>query len=166
MNPASTTTQPRILLVEDEPITRDILADLLRMAGYDAVCAGTGEQALVTLRGERGRIDGLFTHIELPGLVDGWIVADEFRSMRPSGPIVFAGRPGSAAQVGAAARLVGSPVLPPKVVEAFAILCGREQEVARSRHALREIVEAGLEGTVGSAMPPVADGPQRLRARG
>ena len=164
MNPAST-SQPRILVVEEEPIIRDILADLLRMAGYEPVCAGTGEEALLTLRRERGRIDGLFTHIELPGLIDGWIVAEEFRSMQPSGPIVFAGRPGSAAQVGAAAGLVDSPVLPPKVVEAFAILYGREREVARSRHALREIVEAGLEGAVGSAGQPAVTGPQRLRAR-
>ena len=130
MNPA--TTKPRILVVEDQPIARDILTDLLRMAGYEAVCAGTGEQALVTLMRERGRVDGLFTEIELPGLVDGWIVAEEFRNMQPSGPIVF----GSAAERaatphGPATDVVASPVLPPKVVEAFARLYGREQEAAR-----------------------------------
>jgi CheY-like chemotaxis protein len=164
MNPA-VTSQPRILIVEDEPIARDILTDLLRMAGYETVCAATGEQALLTLMRERDRIDGLFTEIDLPGLVDGWIVAEEFRNARPSGPAVLAGRPRSVPQLGAATHLLASPVLPPKVVEAFASLRGKGHEVARSRHALREIVEAGLEGAVGSAGQPAApDMPQKLRA--
>ena len=165
MNPAST-SQPRILVVEGEPIASGILSDLLRMAGYEAVCAGTGEQALLTLMRERGRIDAVFTEVELPGLVDGWMVAEEFRSTRPAGPIVFAARPGSEAQIGAGSAVVASPVLPPKVVEALATLDGKVQEVARSRRALREIVEAGLDEAIGSAGPSVVEGPQRVRATG
>src|ERR671914_649190 len=72
-------TRPRILVVEDEPIAREILGDLLKMAGYDVLSAHTGEQALLLLVQERGRIDCLFTAVELPGLVDGWMLADEFR---------------------------------------------------------------------------------------
>jgi two-component system, OmpR family, response regulator len=165
MNPA--TTKPRILVVEDQPIARDILTDLLRMAGYEAVCAGTGEQALVTLMRERGRVDGLFTEIELPGLVDGWIVAEEFRNTQPSGPVVFAGGPDRATTPrGAATDVVPSPVLPPKVVEAFARLYGRDHEVARSRRALREIAETGLDEPIESAPPVAAEGRQKARARG
>ncbi|HEY7382308.1 MAG TPA: response regulator [Beijerinckiaceae bacterium] len=165
MNPAST-SKPRILVVEDEPIARDLLNDLLRMAGFAPVCVGAGEQALLTLRRERGRIDGLFTHIELPGLVDGWIVAEEFRNTRPLGPIVLAGPPGAVAQLGTTTDFVASPVLPPKVIEAFATLYGREQRVAQARHSLPGIVEAGLEDVVVGAAQPVVDGPQRVWARG
>ena len=78
----------RVLVVEDEPIAREILGDLLKMAGYDVLSAGTGEQALLTLVRERGRIDCLFTAVELPGLVDGWMVAVRSASgSRPPPPI-------------------------------------------------------------------------------
>jgi CheY-like chemotaxis protein len=161
-------SKPRILVVEDEPVARDILSDLLRMGGYDAVCASTGEQALLILRRERDRIDGLFTEIALPGLVDGWMVAEEFRGMRPAGPVVFAGRcDGAATQFGTATDVVASPVLPPRALEAFSRLCGKDQEVVRSRHALRAVVEAGLDEVAASAAPPAAaEGQQRVRARG
>ena len=39
----------RVLVVEDEPIAREILGDLLKMAGYDVLSARTGEQALLSL---------------------------------------------------------------------------------------------------------------------
>src|SRR3712207_9374998 len=82
--------KPRVLVVEDEPIAREILGDLLKMAGYDVLSARTGEQALLTLVQERGRIDCLFTAVELPGLVDGWLVADEVRGADAALPRVRA----------------------------------------------------------------------------
>ena len=108
----------RVLVVEGEPISRQLLAELLRMAGYDAVVAHSGEEALLILTRERGRLDGLFTAVELPGLVDGWMVADEFRSAQPARPIVFASdavqpRPRPAAV------FVRCPTAPPEVVEAL-----------------------------------------------
>jgi two-component system OmpR family response regulator len=135
MNPA-TVNKLRILIVEDQPIARDILADLLRMAGYEPISAATGEQALLTLVRERDRIDGLFTELELPGLVDGTIVVEEFRSQRPSGQVVFASRYEDAGRRCAErTAFVRSPVSPPKVVEAFAGLMGRAETVARLRRA-------------------------------
>src|SRR5918998_3975177 len=81
--------KPRVLIVEDEPIAREILADLLRMAGYEVISDHSGEQALLTLVRERGRIDCLLTAIELPGLVDGWMLAEEFRVTNGALPVVF-----------------------------------------------------------------------------
>ena len=80
----------RILVVQDEAITRELLAHLLRMGGYEVLCADTGERALMTMRKWRGRIDRLFTGIKLPGLVDGWILGDEFRVSNPLRPILYA----------------------------------------------------------------------------
>ena len=80
----------RILVVEQEPIAREILADLLKMAGYDVLATHNGEQALLALMQERGRLDCLFTAVELPGLVDGWMLAEEFRSNDAARPVVFA----------------------------------------------------------------------------
>ena len=133
MNKAAT-DKTRILVVEDEPIAREILADLLKMAGYDVLLAHSGEQALLTLVQERGRLDCLFTAVELPGLVDGWMLADEFRVADASMPVVFATRSKPAkAQRTAGAAFVARPVLPPKVVEAVKKVTGRSAAVPRAR---------------------------------
>ena len=80
----------RVLIVQNDAITRELLVHLLRMGGYDILSVDTGERAFITMREWRGRIDCLFTDINLPGLVDGWIVGDEFRLCNPLRPIVFA----------------------------------------------------------------------------
>jgi CheY-like chemotaxis protein len=123
----------RVLVVEDEPIAREILSDLLKMAGYEVLSARTGEQALLTLVQERGRIDCLFTAVDLPGLVDGWMLADELRVVNPALPVVFAARtkPAKARRL-AAAAFVAHPVLPPKAVEAVNKATGRSAAAPRT----------------------------------
>jgi CheY-like chemotaxis protein len=100
----------RVLVVEGEPIAREILADLLKMADYDVVSGHSGEQALLTLRQERGRIDCLFTAVELPGLVDGWMLADEFRTTEAAKPVVFAtaSKPSRARRLQGTAQIAGT----------------------------------------------------------
>ena len=133
--------KPQVLVVEDEPISREILADLLKMAGYDVVCAQSGEQALLTLVRERGRIDCLFTAVDLPGLVDGWMVADEFRIADVAMPVVFATKAKPAkARRSENAAFVAYPVLPPKVVEAVNKVTGRTAAVLRSRRLPPRVV--------------------------
>ena len=134
--------KPRVLIVEDEPIAREILSDLLRMAGYEVLSDHSGEQALLTLLRERGRIDCLLTAIELPGLVDGWMLAEEFRVTNAALPVVFAARskPAKARRMQHAA-FVAHPVLPPKAVEAVKKLTGRHA-VRGSRRLPQIVVEA------------------------
>jgi CheY-like chemotaxis protein len=136
----------RVLIVEDEPIAREILGDLLKMAGYDVLSAHTGEQALLTLLQERGRIHCLFTAVELPGLVDGWMLADEFRVTDATRPIVFAARSQPAeARCPEGAMFVARPVLPPKAVEAVNTMTGKAaaakaSAAMQSGHALPRVV--------------------------
>lgn len=80
----------RVLVVQDEAISRELLAHLLRMSGYEPLAADTGESAFTTIRRWRGRIDCLFSTIRLPGLIDGWIVGDEFRRLNPNRPVLYA----------------------------------------------------------------------------
>jgi CheY-like chemotaxis protein len=131
----------RVLVVEDEPIAREILGDLLKMAGYDVLSVRTGEQALLTLVQERGRIDCLLTAVELPGLVDGWMVADEFRASDQAMPVVFAAksRPNEGPWLEGAA-FVARPVLPPAAVEAVKELTGRSGAALRSRRVPPRVV--------------------------
>lgn len=78
-----------VLVVEDSFILLDIIAQLCASQGTRVVEASSGEAALTILR-ERGRdIDWLFTDINLPGLIDGWTVAEAFRAQHPDRPVVY-----------------------------------------------------------------------------
>jgi len=45
-------TSPRVLVVDDEPVIRDLLQVVLGSAGYQVVCLESGRQALKRLREE------------------------------------------------------------------------------------------------------------------
>jgi CheY-like chemotaxis protein len=151
----------RVLVVEDEPIAREILGDLLKMAGYDVLSTHSGEQALLTLVQERGRIDCLLTAVELPGLVDGWMLAEEFRITDVGLPIVFAtGSIPTEARPAERTAFIARPVLPPKAVEAVNQITGR---IAGARPAPPRVVAETV-----APMAPLEDTATdgRLRAAG
>jgi two-component system, OmpR family, response regulator len=109
-----------ILVVEDEAVVRDLLVAELQDAGYDVVAVEAGEPALEVLRDRRRDIDWLFTDIRLPGVIDGWRVADEFRLTHPFRPVVYA----TAYAPEQARQLQGSfffrkPYRPDQIVAAF-----------------------------------------------
>jgi len=79
----------RVLIVQNEAIARELWAHFLQMGGYDVLSSETGERALTLARRWRGRIDCLVTAVKLPGLVDGWMVADAFRLCNPLRPVVY-----------------------------------------------------------------------------
>ena len=80
----------RVLIVDQNPMSRQLTAEYLQAAGYDVVSVATGERALVLLREWPRRTDWLCTVVELPGLVDGWILADEYHQTHPSRPVIYA----------------------------------------------------------------------------
>ena len=128
------TRKPQILVVQNEPIAREILCNLLMMAGYEVMSVQTGEQALLTLVRERGRIDCLFTEIELSGLVDGRMLANEFRHADAGKPVVFAAEAKPAkARRGVGTSYVSRPALPSKVVEAVNKVTGRADAALKAR---------------------------------
>ena len=79
-----------VLFVEDDPELRDAVAAELAEAGFEVLTAATGEDAMLLLRERAGAIHWLFTDLRLPGIVDGWRVADEFRFSYPLRPVIFA----------------------------------------------------------------------------
>ncbi|MCJ2083256.1 response regulator [Methylobacterium sp. J-090] len=80
----------RVLIVEDNYLLLDMLTRVCEQGGLHVIPASSGEAALTAIR-ETGRaIDWLFTDINLPGLVDGWSVADAFRALHPGRPVVYA----------------------------------------------------------------------------
>jgi CheY-like chemotaxis protein len=56
----------RVLVVDDEPAVRDVLARILRRAGHEVTVAASGEQALELFI--PGQYDLLFTDLGMPGM--------------------------------------------------------------------------------------------------
>jgi DNA-binding response OmpR family regulator len=65
-----------VLIVEDQPPTRELLAILLRRAGYEVICASDGESALALF--DRWSPDVVLLDLDLPGM-SGWEVLTALR---------------------------------------------------------------------------------------
>ena len=87
MNPSE---QERILIVDTNPLFLERLARELRARNFDVVAAGSGAQAFQFLRDWDHSIDWLFSRATLPGLIDGWILADEYHDSHPTRAAVIA----------------------------------------------------------------------------
>jgi CheY-like chemotaxis protein len=82
----------RILIVETNTDFQSSLALALGEAGFEVMTAATGEQAFRLLRDWRRPIDWLYTQAILPGLIDGWILADQHRDNHPDRPAIIGAR--------------------------------------------------------------------------
>jgi CheY-like chemotaxis protein len=80
----TTTNQERILLVDTNPLFLERLAQELRARHFDVVATGSAEQAFHVLRDWHHPVDWLFSRASLPGLIDGWILADEYHDSHPN----------------------------------------------------------------------------------
>jgi DNA-binding NtrC family response regulator len=80
--------QEEILLVDDNHVFREALAQRLRTAGYDVMTAETGEQAFWLVRSWERPIAWLYTRAALPSLIDGWILADAYHEVHAQRPVV------------------------------------------------------------------------------
>jgi PAS domain S-box-containing protein len=76
-----------VLVVEDEPVVRGLIVELLTELGYHTLEASDGPKGLEILQSKR-HIDLLVTDIGLPGL-NGRQVADAGRLLRPTLKILF-----------------------------------------------------------------------------
>ncbi|MBS3024903.1 ATP-binding protein [Acidiphilium multivorum] len=81
-------TSGLILVVDDEPGLRTLLADMLREQGFSVRMAADAEAALAILRAEPD-IDLLIADIGLPGAMNGRQLALAARADRPELPLLF-----------------------------------------------------------------------------
>ena len=77
-----------ILLIDDEPIVRMLMVEVLEELGYIVVEAQDGPSGLKALESE-SRIDLLITDVGLPGGMNGRQVADAARVRRPGLKVLF-----------------------------------------------------------------------------
>ena len=84
----ATDRRPIVLVVEDEPLLREMIAFEFELSGFEVIDAGSAEEALLRLQ-EMRTLDLLFTDIRLPGM-DGWSLATEVRSLYADAPVIYA----------------------------------------------------------------------------
>lgn len=95
-----------VLLVEDEILIREGLADHLEECGYRVLRAGSGDCALAILEDPLCPVDLVFTDLRMPGHLDGiglvkWIAAN-----RRDLPVIVAS--GNLGKEAAVAQLCGA----------------------------------------------------------
>ncbi len=84
---AGTDSGEVVLVVEDEPVVRALIVEVLTELGYQPLEAADGPSGLGILQSSR-RIDLLITDVGLPGL-NGRQVADAARAVRPNLKVLF-----------------------------------------------------------------------------
>ena len=93
--PAEAITEVRggketILVVEDEPVLRDLAQVILQECGYEVLEAGTGSEALRVWETHRGHVDLLLTDMVMPDGMSGMELAQRLRDTHPDLKIIFA----------------------------------------------------------------------------
>ena len=80
-------TGETVLVVEDEPVVRGVILEMLGEQGYRTLEAVDGPAGLRLLRGD-ARVDLLVTDVGLPGM-NGRQLADQAREMQPGLKVLF-----------------------------------------------------------------------------
>jgi GAF domain-containing protein/CheY-like chemotaxis protein len=73
-----------VLVVDDEPEVRAVLAELLTCHGYSVIQAETGREALAVA--DSRHVDLLLTDLSMPEM-SGWEVVAAYRERHPGGPV-------------------------------------------------------------------------------
>jgi DNA-binding NtrC family response regulator len=78
----------RVLVVDDDPVQRRILEEMIKRLGYETKTAQGGEQAIQILEGaDASSISLVLLDLVMPG-VDGFAVLDRFQSRQGTPPII------------------------------------------------------------------------------
>jgi signal transduction histidine kinase/CheY-like chemotaxis protein len=77
-----------VMVIDDEPTIRMLIAEVLADGGYSAIEASDGPAGLRVLQSS-AKIDLLITDVGLPGGMNGRQVADAARSLRPGLKVLF-----------------------------------------------------------------------------
>jgi len=86
--PAPTRGHETILVVEDEEAVKRLVTRVLGQLGYNIHAVGSGDEAVAFLADDGHHLDLLLTDIVLPGNVQGDILAEQARDLRPGLPII------------------------------------------------------------------------------
>ena len=74
--------------MEDEPLVRGMVAEILRPLGYQVLEAANGDEALRVSERHRGPVHLLLTDVVMPGM-SGRELAEQLLSRRPETKVLF-----------------------------------------------------------------------------
>lgn len=83
----TSTSTASVLVVEDEPLVRDYVSDILGQSGFDVVEAATGEEALSRLA--EGGVCAVVSDVAMPGRLNGFELARRVREKSPRTGVVL-----------------------------------------------------------------------------
>lgn len=106
-----------VLVVEDEMLVRDMIAQELEDEGFAVTQASTGDQAFMLLQQKPFAL--LLTDIRLPGKLDGWTLAEQAKKLYPSLQVLYVtGYSPGEARLAPESRLILKPYKLSEVVAA------------------------------------------------
>ena len=125
--PSPSSPAKHVLVVEDEPMLRELEAEVLRNAGYAVEEAGSGDAAIRLL--DTQRLDLVLLDLVMPG-VDGWDVLKHIQTLPSPPPVVVASGSTEALTADPLSRQVLGYLLKPFRAEDLLKMC--EQVLAAS----------------------------------
>jgi DNA-binding response OmpR family regulator len=113
-----------VLLVEDDPVVREIIECVLAASGLEVTGASTGDEALALLR-QGYRFELLLTDLQLPGDHDGWSIAVEARRFSQRIPVIYLTATHQQSNPVNGSVFLRKPVSPKLLLEVVGALLGR-----------------------------------------
>jgi two-component system cell cycle sensor histidine kinase/response regulator CckA len=80
--------KPTILVVDDEPVVRNLVATMLTQFGYQTLTADSGTTALAVYKKHNQPIDLLLTDVVAPGM-SGPMLADQLTALQPGLKVLY-----------------------------------------------------------------------------
>ena len=78
-----------VLVVEDEVLTRLVIAEYLRECGYRVHEAVSADEAIAILQSPEVSVDVVFSDVEMPGSMDGFGLARWIRANKPGMQVIL-----------------------------------------------------------------------------
>lgn len=110
------------LVVEDEPLVRQLAADLLEEHGFQVIGADRADDALRALE-SRSDVSLLFTDIQLPGALNGIELAWIVRERWPQVDLIITSGRAVATKMPATACFIAKPYKPSDLMRLIDLLC-------------------------------------------
>jgi putative two-component system response regulator len=138
----------RVLVIDDEAVIRELIAEILADAGHETISAGSAADGLAFLADED--VDVVVSDIVMPGL-SGLELLEEVRAQRPSLPVVLVTGAGTHAMLtDALARGANGLVMKPFSHAELVAAVGTALE--RTSRAERELRDRLLAPSLASAL--------------
>lgn len=154
---------PSVLIVEDETVLSGAMRMYLERHGYEAVVAGSGEEALRLLRDSE--MDLAVLDFKLPGM-DGLQTLREIKQLSPATEVVMLTAHGSVKTAVEAMRAGAFDYLAkPADLEELTVVLERAWGHARLRRELRYLQDAGRKGDPRHRIVGESEFTRQLRAQ-